>query len=146
MSKTTWQIELFRKSWLPLHFTIIQVNSYKLCTQSVVRLLLPTNLSELVWKPSMGRVNPRSFRVFSLSDFTYSRWCTNSIRCLNSRGQTCDQEAVVQCTFPWEKQLLFVNTQCSTSLPVLCTQLLNAHPDSCPPEVKPCLMKTIYNL
>ena len=59
-----------------------------------------------------------------------------------------NQEAAVQRTFHLERTSFFYHsalkarTRCSTSC--LHTAALNANPDFCPPEVKPCPMKTIY--
>ena len=73
-----------------------------------------------------------------------------SIKCPTSGGQMRDKQAAIQQSYHFERNsffylsLLIVRTQCSASFPVLYTAAPNAHHDSCPLEVKPHPMKTIY--
>ena len=74
-----------------------------------------------------------------------------SIKRPTSGGQMHDQEAAVQWTFYFEKSSLFylsplmARIRCSTYyIVILHTAALNTDPDSCPLEVKPHPMKTIY--
>ena len=65
------------------------------------------------------------------------------IKCSTSRGQPCDQEAIVQWTFHLVRSNLFgllafmVRTQCITNYCCILCIALNTDFDSCPPEVKP---------
>ena len=76
-----------------------------------------------------------------------------SIKHPTSGGQACDQEAAVQRTFHFVRSSFFylsalmVRTQHSTYYIacILHTAVLNTDPNSCPPEVKPHPMKTIYS-
>ena len=84
--------------------------------------------------------------------FCYLIFLTNSfqmsIKPPTSGGQTQNQEAAVKRTFHLERSGFFylsalvVMTRCRAC--ILHVSALNIDPDSCPPEVRPRPMKTIY--